>query len=268
MSTGQVLSQVSQVAPAVSRLSGGVTNFYLIEQGGKLTVVDAGTPADWGLLLRALAAHGKVLGDVDARLLTHAHADHTGFAEQARTQAGTRVWVHQADAEVAKGAKPGKNDAGMTRYLLRAEFYRTVLSLMRRGGAKIVPVLEVSVLADGETLDVPGRPRAVHAPGHTPGNAALFLEEQRVLFSGDTIVTRNPLTGRTGPQIMPSGFNQDTPAALQSLGTLLGLAADTVLPGHGEPWTGGAAEAVRMAQAAGPSLTRREPLGTAHDGCT
>ncbi len=124
---------------------------------------------------------------------------------------------------------------------------------MRRGGAKIVPVFEVSVFADGQILDVPGRPRVIHAPGHTPGNAALFLERHGVLFSGDTIVTRNPLTGRTGPQIMPSGFNQDTRAALRSLGALRQLPAGTVLPGHGDPWTGGAAEAVRLAQAAGLS---------------
>jgi glyoxylase-like metal-dependent hydrolase (beta-lactamase superfamily II) len=85
MSTGQALPQVSQVAPAISRLSGGVANFYLVEDGGKLTVVDAGTPADWGLLQRALAARGKTAGDVEAVLLIHAHADHTGFAERART---------------------------------------------------------------------------------------------------------------------------------------------------------------------------------------
>ena len=141
----------------------------------------------------------------------------------------------------------------MARYLLRAEFYRTVLSLARRGGAKIVPVLEVSVFADGEVVDVPGRPRAVHAPGHTPGNAALYLADRRVLFSGDTLITRNPLTGRTGPQIMPAGFNQDTPAALRSLSVLSGLDAGVVLPGHGEPWTARADQAVRQAQLAGRS---------------
>ena len=253
MSTGQALPRISRVTPVISRLSGGVTNFYLIEQGGKLTVVDAGTSADWDLLQRALARRGKTVGDIEAIVLTHAHADHTGFAERARTQAGARIWVHHADAAVAKGAKPGKNDAGLARYLLRAEFYRTTLSLTRRGGARIVPVLEASVFADGEILDVPGQPRAVHAPGHTPGNAALFCERHGVLFSGDTIVTHNPLTGRTGPQIMPSGFNQDTRAALRSLDVLRQLAADTVLPGHGDPWTDGAAEAVRLAQAAGPS---------------
>ena len=246
-------SQVSETAPGVDRVTGGVTNFYLVEDGGKLTVIDAGTPADWGLLQGALAARGKTANDVEAVLLTHAHADHTGFAERARSQAGATVWVHEDDAQVARGGKPGKNDGGMARYLLRAEFYRTALSLARRGGAKIVPVLEVSVFADGEVVDVPGRPRVMHAPGHTPGNAALYLADRRVLFSGDTLVTRNPLTGRTGPQIMPAGFNQDTPAALRSLSVLSGLGAGTVLPGHGEPWTAGADQAVRQAQLAGRS---------------
>jgi glyoxylase-like metal-dependent hydrolase (beta-lactamase superfamily II) len=253
MATSQAPSPVSQIAPTIDRLTGGVTNFYLIEDAGKLTVVDAGTPADWDLLGRALTIRGKGLADVEAVLLTHAHADHTGFAERVRTQAAAEVWVHLADANVAMGGKPGRNDGGMARYLLRAEFYRTTLSLMRRGGMKIVPVFDVSVFDDGEVLDVPGRPRAVHAPGHTPGNTALFLEPHRVLFSGDTIVTRNPLTGRTGPQIMPSGFNEDTGAALRSLNNLHGLAADIVLPGHGEPWIGGATEAVRLAREAGPS---------------
>jgi glyoxylase-like metal-dependent hydrolase (beta-lactamase superfamily II) len=168
MSAGQVLPRMSEVAPAINRVTGGVTNFYLIEEGGRITLIDAGTPRDWGLLQRALTSQGRGLADVEAVLLTHAHADHTGFAEQARSQAEARVWVHRADAEVARGGRPAKNDGNMIRYLFRAEFYRTLLSLSRRGGAKIVPVLEVSTFGDGEVLDVPGHPRVVHTPGTHP----------------------------------------------------------------------------------------------------
>ncbi len=56
-----------------------------------------------------------------------------------------------------------------SRYLLRVEFYRTALSLARRGGTKIVPIVLVSAYRDGEVLDLPGRPRTIHVPGHTPG---------------------------------------------------------------------------------------------------
>jgi hypothetical protein len=52
---------------------------------------------------------------------------------------------------------------------------------------------------------------------------------------------------------MPSGLNHDTPQAPASLAALDGIQADLLLPGHGEPWTQGAAEALRLARAAGPS---------------
>ena len=56
-----------------------------------------------------------------------------------------------------------------------------------------------------------------------------------------------------GPQIMPDGLNEDGAQALASLDTLLGIEADLLLPGHGDPWTQGVTEAVRQAKAAGRS---------------
>ncbi|HEY3211366.1 MAG TPA: MBL fold metallo-hydrolase [Actinomycetota bacterium] len=243
----------SQVAQGVHRLTKGVVNFYLIEDGGKLALIDAGTPRDWNLLARTIADLGRRLSDLETILLTHAHSDHTGFAERARVAAEASVWIHAADGEVAKGGKPGKNDGKTSSYLLRPEFYRTLFSLLRRGAGKIIPIHEVSTFADGGRLDVPGHPRAVHAPGHTPGSAALFLEERRILLTGDTLVTKNPLTGRIGPQIMPSALNRDTQQALRSIDLLEAIRADVILPGHGEPWRQGVDEAVRLAREAGPS---------------
>jgi len=242
-----------EVAQGVHRLTQGVVNFYLVEEGGKLVVIDAGAPRDWSALVRTVSALGRELADIEAVLITHAHSDHTGFAERARTTAAAPVWIHREDAEAAKSGKTGKNDGRATSYLLRAEFYRTLFSLARRGATRLVPIQEVSTFGDGETIDVPGHPRAVHAPGHTPGSSALLLEARGVLFTGDVLATRNPLTGRIGPQIMPSGLNRDTPQALRSIDVLDGIHADVLLPGHGEPWTGGTAEATRLARLAGPS---------------
>jgi glyoxylase-like metal-dependent hydrolase (beta-lactamase superfamily II) len=242
-----------QVSEGIHRLTRGVTNFYLIGESGKYTLVDAGTPRDWAFFARSLAELGAKLTDLDAVLLTHAHSDHTGFAERARTEAGARVWIHRADEESARTGQAGKHDGKVTSYLLRAAFYRTTFSLLRRGGGRMIPIAEVSAFADGEQIDVPGRPRAVHAPGHTPGSAAILVESRRALLTGDVIATENPLTGRLGPQIMPSGLNADTDQALASLDALRGIDADLLLPGHGDPWTQGVAEAVRKAKAAGPS---------------
>ena len=251
-----------EVADGVQLLTQGVTNFYLIGDRGKFTLVDAGTPGDWDFFVRSLAALGQgqlpgqppgQLQNLEAVLLTHAHPDHTGFAEKARTETPAKVWVHADDVEPARTGKLGKKDGSIAGYLLRAQFYRTFFSLGRRGAARMIPIKEVSSFTDGETIDVPGRPRAVHAPGHTPGSAALLLEDRRVLLTGDVLATKNPLTGRLGPQIMPSGLNEDTPLALRSLDALRGLTADVILPGHGDPYRDGIPAAVSAAKKAGRS---------------
>jgi glyoxylase-like metal-dependent hydrolase (beta-lactamase superfamily II) len=79
-----VVNHVTEVAEGIHRLTNGVANFYLIEESGKLVLVDAGAPKDWALFTQAALDLGKVAGDLDAVLLTHAHTDHTGFAEEAR----------------------------------------------------------------------------------------------------------------------------------------------------------------------------------------
>src|SRR6266511_2199087 len=82
-----------EVSKGVHRLTKGVVNFYLLEEAGKLLLVDAGAPRDWDLLVRTVTGLGRTLDDIEAVVLTHAHSDHTGFAERARTTAGSTVWV-------------------------------------------------------------------------------------------------------------------------------------------------------------------------------
>jgi glyoxylase-like metal-dependent hydrolase (beta-lactamase superfamily II) len=99
-------------------------------------------------------------------------------------------------------------------------------------------------------LDVPGRPRVIHAPGHTAGSCALWLEDQSLLFSGDALVTLDMTRGRTGPRIIHGAWTEDAGQALASLDQLAATKAATVLPGHGEPWMDGVESAVLLAREA------------------
>jgi glyoxylase-like metal-dependent hydrolase (beta-lactamase superfamily II) len=96
---------------------------------------------------------------------------------------------------------------------------------------------------------VPGAPRVIPLPGHTPGSVAYHLPGLEAIFVGDAMTTRSVTTGVVGPALGP--FTVDPLRALASLAALDGLAARWVLPGHGDPWTGGLPEALGIIRGRG-----------------
>jgi len=229
----------------VIRLGTRFVNWYAVAEDGRWTVFDAGVPGYWSQLER----HGIQPGAVEAVVLTHAHADHVGVAERLR-RAGARVYVHEGDEQLARTARAlGKNERSLVPYLRHGTAWKLLAHLARNGGLKPQRIGDVAVFRDGDTLDVPGRPRVIHTPGHTNGHCAFEVGD--VLVAGDLLCTLNPLTGAHGPQPMPAGLNASTAQVLESLGRIAASDAATLYVGHGEPWTGGVAAAVECARAVG-----------------
>ncbi len=241
-----------EIAPGIRRLGDGRINPYLLQEAGEITIVDTGAPGQWRDLLAELATIGRTLDDVRAVVLTHGHSDHIGFAERIRRERHLQIQVHEADGALARGEAPAPRDREVHGPRPRLIPLLSFLAYAaRKGMLRVTHVGEVSTFGDGATLDVPGAPRVILVPGHTPGSAALHVPHRAAVFVGDAFVTLNTLTGARGPLTVPQ-FNGDTRQALASLDRLSGLDARLALPGHGEPWTGGMAEAVRIVRARTP----------------
>jgi glyoxylase-like metal-dependent hydrolase (beta-lactamase superfamily II) len=118
----------------------------------------------------------------------------------------------------------------------------------------VTPILEVATFGDGATLDVPGAPRVVLVPGHTAGMAALVVASKDAVFVGDAFATRDVITGKTGPRLAP--FGADLAQAYDSLARLDRIDVSLVLPGHGQPWTGGLAAALSRVRELGRPGTK------------
>ena len=244
-----------RVAEGVYGFHDRFVNWYLVEDGGRLAAIDAGLPPDWDELQAALALLGRGVSDLEAVVLTHSHVDHLGFAERARREGGATVYVHEADAALVRRPLPAARSERSPLLYLRYPATRWAMySMLRTAAFRGKRIREVTTFRDGETLAaVPAAPRVVFTPGHTAGHSVLQLEERGVLFTGDALVTQNPYTGRLGPQIVARAATADSEQALRSLERIAETGAGLLLPGHGEPWTAGAEEAVRLARAAGPS---------------
>lgn len=241
-----------RIAPSLHRLGATLVNSYLVEDAGQVTIIDAGLPGYWGDLRNELAAMGRSLDDVRAVVLTHGDTDHIGFAERIRRERGVPVYVHELDAARARGKVKKPNSGwGPVKIGPLAGF---LLYTARKGGLRIPPLTDVKTFGDGATLDVPGAPRIVQLPGHTPGSVGIHVPAVDAIFLGDAFTTRSVLTGEQGPR--PAPFTLDPAQAMSSLAKLDGLQARWVLPGHGDVWDGGLAEALTQIRATGPARTR------------
>jgi glyoxylase-like metal-dependent hydrolase (beta-lactamase superfamily II) len=240
-------------APGVHRIEDDFTNWYLVEDEGELTIVDAGVPRSWESLLEALRQLGRGTDDIRALVLTHAHFDHIGFAERARRELGVPVLVHENDVPLTRHPRQYARERSPLRYVAtQPRALPIVASFLRDRAFWPTPIGEVTRFTGGR-LDVPGGLEVIPTPGHTLGHVSFGLPGRDAVIAGDAVVMLNPYTGGPGPRIVAGAATADSERALGSLDALAESGASTVLTGHGPVWREGAAAIVDRARAAGPS---------------
>ena len=236
------------VADGIHLISHAHVNCYLVEDEDGLTIVDAGLPTMWSMLQELLESCGRRPDQVKALVLTHGHFDHVGFALRAHREWQVPVLVHAGDTYLA--AHPYRYKPQRNRFLYPLSHPRSVPLLGRMaaaGALNVKGITDTRPLDTGAPLQIPGRPLAIHTPGHTDGHCILHFPDRDTVLAGDAVVTLDPYTGKSGPQIVASAATKDTGQALASLQAIAATGATTVLTGHGEPWTQGAQAAVRHA---------------------
>jgi glyoxylase-like metal-dependent hydrolase (beta-lactamase superfamily II) len=152
-------------------------------------------------------------------LLTHGHFDHIlALPDIHAAYPEAPIAVHRDDSPYLG---PGARD-----------LYRRTLGIDQEDSAfagtqwKEMP-LPSQELQDGDAV---GPFKVLSTPGHTPGSAVFLLEEQKIMFSGDTL-----FRGGCGRVDLPGGNQRRIE---ESLARLLALDGDIqVLPGHGESTT-------------------------------
>jgi glyoxylase-like metal-dependent hydrolase (beta-lactamase superfamily II) len=242
----------ADAAPGIHRIEDDNTNWYLVEgDDGGLTIVDAGVPRSWHSLHAALRTLGRSADDLRALVLTHAHFDHVGFAERARSELGLPVHVHDSDVPLTQ--HPWRYDHERPRalyFVTQPRALPIVARFVRDRAFWPPPVREVVRFGDSGTLPVPGAPRLVPTPGHTHGHCALHFPDRDAVIAGDAVVMLDPYTGRRGPRLVARAATVDSARNRTTLEALAATGAKHVLTGHGDPWDGGAQAAVALARAA------------------
>jgi glyoxylase-like metal-dependent hydrolase (beta-lactamase superfamily II) len=185
------------------------TNCYVVgcEEMHEGVVIDPG-----GHPKRILKAIERSELTIRYVLNTHCHFDHIGANAEIVTTTAALLALHPAELPI----------------------------LQARGGAALfgVPVKESPLpdleLEDGQVLEVGVlRFQVLYTPGHSPGGATFYLEEEGVAFDGDVLFAMG--IGRTD---LPGGDWDTLMSSIREV--LFGLPDETILyPGHGPETTVG-----------------------------
>ena len=234
----------------VTRLSEGVwwidlggVNAYLVDDGGTLTLVDAGMPWHGGALVDAVVEAGFVLDDLDRVLLTHYDLDHVGGLARLDGLDLT-IYAGQGDAPLVTGREAPPFS------IPKGAFQRLVGPLVTPPANEVVP------LADGDDI---GSFTVYDTPGHTPGHVAYVSGKLGVAALGDLVSESGGDLGTT-----PWFITDDAAAARESVGRLAAEAPAFAVaaPGHGVPFEVGGSDrladlAARVGHARDPARVRQ-----------
>lgn len=177
------------------------TNTYIVtdETTGETAVVDPSLPEE-KLFEKLKDKNVKYI------LITHGHYDHIGGVNFIKERTGAKAVVHKEDVEML--CDPNKNY-----------------------GENIAPTYAEILVEDGSEIPFGNTTiKVLHTPGHTKGGVCYLFNDDRVMFSGDTLFRLT--AGRTDL------YGGDARTELMSLAKIADLDGDyKVYPGHDQSTT-------------------------------
>jgi hydroxyacylglutathione hydrolase len=208
----------------IETIQAGGANVYLVANGDRSILVDAGSKQATGKILDELHRSGLEPVDVKLIILTHTHYDHVGGLKELQEVTQAKILVHQNEADSLA--------AGYTEFPRGTMVLTQLISFIGRRLARgsgeyeaVRPDISITDRFDLEPYGVSGY--ALPTPGHSPGSLCVILYGKTALV-GDT------LFGISRRSAFPP-FADDVDELLQSWKRLMDTGCQRFLPGHGQP---------------------------------
>lgn len=209
----------------IHRIQGYISRMFLIEYDDRMLLIDSGSRNDVARLHRFCREKLKrPMSDITLCVVTHIHPDHAGGAKVLKKKFGIPLAAHRDIDRWYRGP------TGSLQHIIDIIMAQSMRSLqgrrLRRAwySKKLRPD---TILDDGDRL--PGFPawEALHIPGHTLHDIAIYHSEKKILYAADAVISER---GKFLPPI-PVFFRGKMRQSYDKMGA---LSPRQVLTAHGD----------------------------------
>jgi glyoxylase-like metal-dependent hydrolase (beta-lactamase superfamily II) len=215
----------------------GIIDLTLIWDKDAVVLADTGFPGQLPQIREGMDKAGVPFDRLNKVIITHQDIDHIGSLPDILKESSHKVEVlaHEIEKPYIEGSKPLIK---MNPERLAKLFASLPAEQRKRMEAAFANPPKAGVdttVADGEVLPYCGGITVVFTPGHTPGHICLYLNQSKILVTGDALVAADGELLGPNPQ---AAYDMDM--ALKSLKKLTQYDIETVVCYHGGVYRNGA----------------------------
>ena len=149
----------------------------LIIFGEKITLVDTGVKGSEDKIFGYIAENDRSYSEIDRVILSHSHPDHIGSAARIKELTGCKILAHPAEKTWFENIATQEKERPVPGFSNLVDRSVVIDEFLEDG--------QILNLGNGQTVQI------IRAPGHSAGSINLFLRNEKVLFTADSI----PLKG-------------------------------------------------------------------------
>jgi glyoxylase-like metal-dependent hydrolase (beta-lactamase superfamily II) len=226
--------KLREVKPDIAYYTNQVVNLIMIgKPNSGWVLIDAGMPNSGNEIIKIAEDRFGPDNPPAAIIITHGHFDHVGSIVALLQAWDVPVYAHPLEFPFLTGqqAYPEPDSSVEGGMLAKLAFLYPNKPIDIREALLPLPI-------DGRILELPDW-EWIHVPGHSPGQIALFRNDDRVLISADAFITvkqdalYNVLLQKEEVCGPPVYLTTDWPTAFQSVKRLVALNPEIVISGHG-----------------------------------
>lgn len=161
--------------------------------GDRITLIDTGVKGAENDIFEYIIKNNRGPSEISTIILSHSHPDHIGSASAIKKQTGCRVLAHEAEREWIEDIDLQAKERPVPGFFDLAGDSVKIDGFLRHN--------QLVKADDNITL------RIVHSPGHSKGSINILFQEDRILFTADSVPLKNDIPNYDNFKDMESSLN-------------------------------------------------------------